>query len=99
MLRPDKFIDIWLVDGPVSVVYLKVRLIINNFWKPTSTFTMGWRRHGSERNEDGSKARRSTIVDGYEIEMNCPQFAATSFKYLDLSNPLRRFCIRVALSP
>ena len=42
MLRPDKFIDIWLVDGPVSVVYLKVRLIINNFWKPNQQALSQW---------------------------------------------------------
>ena len=59
---------------------------------------MGWKRQSSERGEEGS-VRRSTVVDGYEIEMNCPQFAATSFKYLDLSNPLRRYCIRIVLSP
>ena len=28
-LRPDKFIDIWLVDGLVLVVDLKVRLVID----------------------------------------------------------------------
>ena len=27
------------------------------------------------------------------------QFSATSFKYLDLNNPIRRNCIRITLSP
>ena len=60
---------------------------------------MGWIRHGDNEDEDDEGPRRTAMVDGFEIEMNCPQFAATSFKYLDLSNPIRRYCIRIALSP
>jgi len=43
-------------------------------------------------------ARQSGVAG---LDMECPgqQFAQTSFKYLHLQHPLRRFCIRVLLSP
>ena len=60
---------------------------------------MGWTRGEEPQDEEYDEVRRPSLVDGIEMELNSPQLAPTSLKYLDLNNPLRRQCIRITLSP